>query len=165
MTLRHRLLTSFAPAALAFALAAGSPTPARASNYAVEEIPQAIPAAEAARLKAAGVPTTFVLLEKGADAAGRKTLSKQTKIAEKTLEGWIQMADLLRVRGIGPDVARLLTAAGVRTVSQLKTANAAELSDAIMKANSKLKLSENPPSADHLSAWIEQAKSLPIVLK
>jgi predicted flap endonuclease-1-like 5' DNA nuclease len=157
----RRLLVTFAPAALAFALAA----PARASNYAVEEIPQAIPAADAARLKAAGVSTTFALLEKGADAAGRKALAKQTKIAEKTLESWVQMADLLRVRGIGPDVARLLTAAGVKTVAQLKTQTAAELSDAIMKATSKLKLSENPPSTEHLSAWIEQAKTLPIVLK
>jgi predicted flap endonuclease-1-like 5' DNA nuclease len=163
--LRHRLLTTIAPAALAFTLAIGAPAPARASNYAVDEIPQAIPAADAARLKAAGVPNTFVLLEKGADAAGRKKLAKQTKIAETTLEGWVQMADLLRVRGIGPDVARLLSAAGVKTIAQLKTQAPAELSDAIMKANSKLKLSENPPSAEHLSAWIEQAKTLPIVLK
>ena len=79
---------------------------ARASNYALEEIPQAIPAADAAKLKAAGITTTFSLLEKSVEAKDRKSLSRQTKIAEKTLEAWAQMADLLRVRGIGPDVAR-----------------------------------------------------------
>jgi predicted flap endonuclease-1-like 5' DNA nuclease len=137
---------------------------ARASNYALEEIPQAIPPSEAAKLKSAGIATTFALLEKSAEQKDRHALAKQTKIAEKTLEGWAQMADLLRVKGIGPDVARLLAAAGTRTVAQLKTANASQLNDEISKVNSKLHLSENPPSIDHLSAWITQAQSLPIVL-
>jgi predicted flap endonuclease-1-like 5' DNA nuclease len=138
---------------------------ARASNYALEEIPQAIPAAEAAKLKAAGVPTTFALLEKAGDAKGRRALARDTKIAEKTIEGWAQMADLLRVKGIGPDVARLLAAAGIKTVAQLKSADAAKVADEIVKVNSKNKLSENPPSVEHLKAWIEQAQTLPIVLK
>ena len=138
---------------------------ARASNYALEEIPQMIPAADAAKLKAAGVPTTFALLEKGADAAGRKTLAKTTHISARTLDGWVKMADLLRVRGIGPEMARLLTAAGVKTVADLKTQDPDKLLDAISKANSKNHLTEKMPETEHLKGWIEQAKSLPIVLK
>ena len=42
------------------------------SPYALTEIPQAIPAAEASKLKAAGVVTTDDLLAKGAAAKGRK---------------------------------------------------------------------------------------------
>jgi predicted flap endonuclease-1-like 5' DNA nuclease len=137
---------------------------AYASNYALEEIPQAIPAADAARLKAAGIATTFTLLEKTSEPKDRRSLAKVTKIAEKTLEAWAQMADLLRVKGIGPDVARLLSAAGTKTVAELKSANPSKLNDEISKANSKLHLSENPPSLEHLSAWIAQAQSLPIVL-
>jgi predicted flap endonuclease-1-like 5' DNA nuclease len=135
-----------------------------ASNYALEEIPQAIPPADAARLKTAGIPTTFALLEKASGPKERKALAKAAKVPEKTLEGWVQMADLLRVRGIGPDVARLLAAAGTHTVVQLKSANAEKLNDEILKVNSKLRLSENPPSLEHLTAWIAQAQSLPIVL-
>jgi predicted flap endonuclease-1-like 5' DNA nuclease len=141
------------------------PTIALASNYAVEDIPQSIPAAEAQKLKAAGVPTTFALLEKGGSLSARKTLAKQTKIGEKVLEGWVEMADLLRIKGIGPDVARLLQAAGTHTVSQLKNADASKLNDEISKVNSKQHLSENPPSVEHLQAWIQQAQALPIVLK
>jgi predicted flap endonuclease-1-like 5' DNA nuclease len=137
---------------------------AHASNYALEEIPQAIPSADAAKLKTAGIGTTFRLLERATTPKDRKSLAKETKIAEKTLEAWAQMCDLLRVRGIGPDVARLLAAAGVRTVAQLKVANAAALSDEIAKANSKQKLSENPPSVEHLQGWIQQSQPLPIVL-
>jgi len=152
------------PLIVAAALVLAAPA-ARASNYALEEIPQAIPAAEAGKLKSAGVPTTFALLEKAGDAKARKALARDTKIPEKTLEAWAMMADLLRVKGIGPDVARLLTAAGVKTVAQLKTADAAKLNDEIGKVNSKQHLSENPPSLEHLQAWIAQAGSLPIVLK
>jgi predicted flap endonuclease-1-like 5' DNA nuclease len=158
MTNRRRTLV-FAVAALL------APAVARASNYALEEIPQAIPVEEAKKLKAAGVGTTFALLERAADLRERRMLARTTKIPEKTLEAWIQMADLLRVKGIGPDVARLLAAAGTKTVQQLQKSNASELNDAITKANSKQKLSENPPSVEHLQAWIGQAKTLPIVLR
>jgi hypothetical protein len=138
---------------------------ARASNYALEEIPILVPADDAAKLKAAGVGTTFALLEKGADAKSRRALAGATKIAQKTLDGWVKMADLMRVRGVGPDVARLLTAVNVTTVAELQKGDAQKLADAIAKVASAQKLSENPPSAEHLAAWIAQAKNLPIVLR
>jgi predicted flap endonuclease-1-like 5' DNA nuclease len=136
----------------------------RASNYALEEIPQMIPAAEAQKLKAVGVTTTFQLLERAADPKQRKLLAQQAKVADKTLSDWVQMADIMRIKGVGPDVGRLLGAAGVHTVAQLKTQDAATLEDEIMKVNSKQHLSENPPSVEHLQAWIAQAQTLPIVL-
>jgi len=137
---------------------------AYASNYALEEIPQTIPAADAAKLKAQGIGTTFQLLEKAGDAKARKELAKAAKVPEKSLEGWVQMADVMRVKGVGPDVTRLLAACGVHTVAQLKTQDATKLNDEIMKVNSKSHLSENPPSVEHLQAWIAQAQTLPIVL-
>jgi hypothetical protein len=62
-------------------------------------------------------------------------------------------------------VARLLSAVGVLTVLDLQKADAAKIADAIAKANAQQKLSENPPGAEHLAAWIAQAKNLPIVLR
>lgn len=152
-------------AGLALACAVALPGLARASNYELDEIPQAIPSAEAAKLKAAGVPTTFALLEKGAAAKDRKALAKQTKISEKTLESWVKMADLMRVKGIGPEAAKILSAAGTGTVATLQKADAAKLSEEISKVNTKQKLSENPPNQENVQAWIEQAQTLPIVLK
>jgi predicted flap endonuclease-1-like 5' DNA nuclease len=145
--------------ALLFAAAAS------ASNYALEEIPQAIPAEAATKLKAAGIGTTFQLLEKASDPKARRELAHATKLPDKTLEMWVQMADVLRIKGVGPDVAHLLAACGVRTVAQLKIQDAAKLNDEIMKVNSKQHLSENPPSVEHLQAWIAQAQTLPIVLR
>lgn len=137
---------------------------ARASNYALEEIPQTIPAVDAAKLKAQGIGTTFQLLEKAGDPKARKELAKAAKLPEKSLDTWVQMADVMRVKGVGPDVTRLLAACGVHTVAQLKTQDATKLNDEIMKVNSKSHLSENPPSVEHLQAWIAQAQTLPIVL-
>jgi len=137
---------------------------AHASNYALEEIPQAIPPADAAKLKGQGIGTTFQLLEKAGDPKARRDLAKAAKVQEKLLEGWVQMADVMRVKGVGPDVTRLLAACGVHTVAQLKTQDATKLNDEITKVNSKSHLSENPPSVEHLQAWIAQAQTLPIVL-
>ena len=123
-----------------------------------------VPTEDAAKLRAAGVPTTFALLEKGADARSRKALAAATKIAPRTIEGWVKMADLMRVRGVGPDVARLLSAVGVLTVADLQKADAQKTAEAIQRVAAAQKLSENPPSADHLAAWISQSKNLPIVL-
>jgi len=138
---------------------------AHASNYDLEEIPVLIPAADAAKLRATGVTTTFTLLEKGADPKGRRALAAATKIPQKTLDAWVRLADLMRIKGVGPDVARLLTAVGVLTVVDLQKADAHKTADAIQKVASAQKLSENPPSAEHLAAWIGQAKNLPIVLR
>jgi predicted flap endonuclease-1-like 5' DNA nuclease len=157
----HTLIRAVLP--LLFALTLGGR--ARASNYELEQIPMLIPPEDAQKLRAAGVSTTFALLEKGSDPKTRKALATGTKIAPKTLEGWIKMADLMRVKGVGPDVARLLTAVGVLTVAELQKADAQKTADAIAKVAASQKLSENPPSAEHLTAWIAQAKNLPIVLR
>jgi predicted flap endonuclease-1-like 5' DNA nuclease len=156
-------LTRFFVGAL-FALGLSLSGSARASTYALEEIPMVVPAEDAAKLRATGVATTFALLEKGADVRGRRALATATKIPQKTIDGWVKMADLMRLRGVGPDVARLLTAVGVATVLELQKADAQKTADAIAKVAASQKLSENPPSAEHLQAWIGQAKNLPIVL-
>ena len=91
---------------------------ARASNYALEEIPQAIPAADAQRLKGQGIGTTFQLLEKAGEPKARKELAKAAKIPEKTLESWVQMADVMRVKGVGPDVTRLLASGQYKEIAE-----------------------------------------------
>lgn len=150
---------------LCLSIVCASSSIAHASNYALEEVPVVIPADEAARLRTAGIATTFALLEKASDPRDRKALAVQIHVSPRVLDGWVKLCDLMRVRGVGPDVARLLTAVGVPTVAALQKADAALTEDAIMKANALRKLSENPPSQAHLVAWIAQAKNLPVVLK
>ena len=75
------------------------------------------------------------------------------------------LADLLRVRGIGPDVARLLTAVGVRTIADLQRADPNLTAQAILDVNKARRLSQNPPGAPSLGYWIRVSRDLPIVLE
>jgi predicted flap endonuclease-1-like 5' DNA nuclease len=136
--------------------------PARASTYPLANI---LPKEAAEKLDKVGVKTSDDLLEKGATAAERTKLAKTTGLAAKQLFEWVRMADLLRIKGVGPVMVRLLGAAGVVSVAQLKTRNAKNLYAKVMKANEKEQITKNPPSEKHLENWIEQAKQLKVVVK
>ena len=74
----------------------------------------------AEKLLAVGVTDTDILLEKCAKPAGRKALEEETGISGKLILTWANHADLIRIKGIGPQFAELLEAAGVDTVKELK---------------------------------------------
>jgi predicted flap endonuclease-1-like 5' DNA nuclease len=113
-------------------------------------------------LKSAGIRTTTKLLEAAKNPKGRKALAAETGIDEKQLLCWANMADRMRIRGIGEDYAELLQAAGVDTVKELKYRNPAKLAKAMAEANAKRKLVRVLPSDLAVVRWIEQAKKLPL---
>jgi hypothetical protein len=135
------------------------------SPYALSEIPHAIPAEEATKLKQAGVVTTDDLLAKGAATKARKELAKQAGVDEKKLKQYVEMADLLRISGVGPEMVRLFAAAKVKNTKELAQKDAKKFFDALMAANDKLKITQNPPDPKSVAAWIDKAKQLPQVLK
>src|SRR5437870_5308891 len=135
------------------------------SPYSLTDIPQAIPAAEAAKLKDAGIATTDDLLAKGAAPKGRKELAKSTGLSEEKLKAYVEMADLLRIGGVGPEMVRLFAAAKVRNTKQLAKQDAKKFFDALISANDKQKITQNPPDPKSVAAWIDKAKQLPQVLK
>src|SRR4051812_41445377 len=70
----------------------------------------------AAKLKMSGVRTTARFLELAKNARGRKGLAEQTGIDEKCILRLANIADKMRIKGVGEDYAGLLEAAGVLTV-------------------------------------------------
>jgi len=116
----------------------------------------------AKRLKAAGVRTSAKLLEAAKDTKGRKALAAKTGLEEKLLLKWANMADRMRIKGMGREYAELVREAGVDTVRELKHRNAARLAKAIAAANERRMLVKLPPSEKAVSNWIEQAKKLPL---
>ena len=115
---------------------------------------------QAAMLKRAGIRTTGKLLEAAKNPKGRKALSLKTGIDEQRLLKWANMADRMRIKGIGNDYAELLRAAGVDTVRELKRRNAERLLQAMRKANEKRKLVQLMPSPHAVQRWIEHARTL-----
>ena len=116
----------------------------------------------AATLKSVGIRTTGKLLETAKDPKGRKHLAAKTAIDEKCILRWANMADRMRIKGIGEDYAELLEAAGVDTVRELKYRNPVNLAKAMAAANAKRKLVQLLPSEKRIGRWIEHAKKLPL---
>lgn len=113
-------------------------------------------------LKSKGIRTTAKLLEAAKDPKGRKRLAERTGIDEKRLLGWANMADRMRIKGVGQEYASLLQAAGVDTVKELKYRNPGKLARAMADANTRRKLVGVLPSDRAVVRWIEHAKRLPL---
>jgi len=127
--------------------------------YKIDEI-EGIGPAMKEKLSAAGIATTDDLLKLCCDKAGRKKVAGQTGCAESQLLNWANMADLMRISGVGEEYSELLEAAGVDTVKELRNRNAENLAEAMAKVNEEKKLTRAVPSATVVAKWVAHAKTL-----
>jgi predicted flap endonuclease-1-like 5' DNA nuclease len=118
----------------------------------------------AASFKSAGIRSTGKLLRAAKDPKGRKALAAKTGLDEKCILRSANMADRMRIKGVGEDYAVLLEAAGVDTVRELKYRNPRNLAKAMAEANTKRKLVQLLPSEKAVERWIEHAKRLDLVI-
>ncbi len=118
----------------------------------------------AEKLKAADINTVEKLLESGATAKGRDELSAKTGINAKLILTWVNHADLFRIKGVAGQFSELLEAAGVDTVTELAQRNAENLQKALSQTNDEKHLAKTTPSLSQVTAWIEEAKTLPKVV-
>jgi predicted flap endonuclease-1-like 5' DNA nuclease len=132
-------------------------------TYPIEKI-EGIGPAYGAKLLAVGIKTTEALLEKSKDPKGRKALAAETGIDESRILKWANMADLMRIKGVGEEYSELLEAAGVDTVKELKMRNAANLHAAMKQANEKRQMVRALPAESVVQGWVEQAKTMPAKL-
>lgn len=112
------------------------------------------------KLKGAGIGKVGDLLGRCGTPKGRKELAAATGISAKLILRWTNMADLMRINGVGEEMSDLLEAAGVDTVKELRRRNAANLAKAMAAANAKVKRVNRVPAEPELARWIEQAKGL-----
>ncbi|MGA7489204.1 MAG: DUF4332 domain-containing protein [Xanthobacteraceae bacterium] len=120
-----------------------------------------IGAADAEMLKSVGIRTTEKLLEAAKSPKGRRLLAIETKLDEKRLLRWANIADKLRIRGMGREYAGLLFEVGVVTVKELQYRNPARLAKSMAEANKRRKLVRFLPSEKLVRRWVEHARKLP----
>jgi predicted flap endonuclease-1-like 5' DNA nuclease len=120
--------------------------------------------AYAAKLKTIGVLTTADLLQTGASRKGREELVEKTGVSPKLILKWVNMADLMRISGVGEEYSELLEAAGVDTVKELKMRNPDNLHQAMLQANEQKKLVRRAPHLSEVRDWVEQAKQLEAII-
>ena len=128
-------------------------------GYKIEEI-EGIGPTYGKKLADANIKTTEQLLKLCCDAKGRKATAEATELSEAQLLKWANMADLMRISGVGAEYSELLEAAGVDTVKELRNRNAANLAAKMAEVNTTKKLTRVVPSEKVVSGWVEQAKSL-----
>lgn len=133
-----------------------------ASPYPLEAI---LGSEEAGKLATQRITTTAMLLDRGAGAADRKKLARTSGIKLARLTRWVRMCDVLRIKGVGPQMTKLMAAAQVYTVQQLRKQRPRVLAQRLEQANRKVKITQTPPTAGQLRNWITQARKLKLVLK
>jgi len=128
-------------------------------SYKIEEI-EGIGPVYAGKLEVADIRTTDDLLKRCCDPGGRKAVASSTGLNESQLLKWANLADLMRISGIGSEYSELLEAAGVDTVKELRNRVAANLAARMAEVNAARKLTRTVPSEKVVSGWIEQARTL-----
>lgn len=120
--------------------------------------------AYAPKLIKAGIVTVDGLLKKCAAPKGRAALAEQTGISEKLILTWANHADLFRIKGVGPQFAELLEAAGVDTVKEFRHRVADNLVKKMQETNAAKRLVRRVPSVKQVEKMIAQAKELKPVM-
>lgn len=115
-----------------------------------------------AKLGEIGILTTEDLLTAGATRKGRQELVEKSGISDKLILRWVNMADLMRVPGVGEEYSELLEAAGVDTVKELRNRNVNNLYNAMIVVNNEKNLVRRVPHLTEVESWVLAAKEMDI---
>lgn len=119
----------------------------------------------AEKLESVGMKNSDDLLESGKTPQGRKDIAEKTGISSKLILEWINLCDLIRIKGVGEEYSDLLEEAGVDTVVELSHRNAENLQKKMQEVNEEKNLVHKTPTIDQVTAWVEEAKTLPRVIE
>jgi len=117
--------------------------------------------AHAKKLNAAKIYTSSDLLKAAATPLARKELAEKTGISDALILKYANIADLLRIEGIGEKYANLLEVAGVDTVVELGRRIPENLHAKMIEVNNKQQLVEKTPTLAGVTQWVADAKKLP----
>ncbi len=132
-------------------------------SYAIDTI-EGIGPAYRAKLVQVGIRSTDALLKHCCDKKGRRQIASAAGVQPAQLLKWANLADLMRIRGIGRQYSELLEAAGVDTVKELRNRKPDNLTATMRDVNAAKRLSKTTPSSSMVSRWVRQARALKPVI-
>lgn len=115
-------------------------------------------------LAAEGVTDNEAFVQAAAAPGQRKALAARCESDAATILELANRADLARIKGVSGVYSDLLENAGVDTVKELATRNPENLHQKLLETNEAMQLTQRPPTAAQVEAWIAQAKDLPKLL-
>lgn len=113
------------------------------------------------KLLSIGIRTADQLLEAGATSTGRMRIADEAHLSEVQIKEWVHRADLLRIHGVGHEVADLLARVGACTVPKLAYRQAISLHDDLVTYNDTHHVVKRVPTVSELEAILSSAKRLP----
>jgi hypothetical protein len=128
------------------------------------ELAPGIDPADAQKLHNIGITAPLLLLKKGTSLQGRQSIAAQLGTDEQQVLKWVNSIDLLRIKGLQVEDARMLVSSGVDLLVELATRDPEKLLD---KLDLTAKLTDpayHVPSLARIQNWISQAKELPRII-
>ena len=90
-----------------------------------------------------------------------KELAEKLDISEKLLDKWQEHADLMRIKGVGPEYSEALNEIGIDSVKELAQRNPENTLERIEKLDKeKPDVIRKLPELDDIKDWIEEAKKI-----
>ena len=111
----------------------------------------------AQKLEAEGIHTTDDLLKATATQQERSTLAKKVGVEGSQLTEWINRADLMRLKGVGTEMANLLEECGVDSSKELQHRKADHLYAKLKETNDAKKITHHAPTLEQVDEWIHEA--------
>lgn len=128
-------------------------------SYKIEEI-EGIGPKYAEALKKIGIIKTDELLKiKQKDVVD---IAKKIDVPKKNLDKWIEIADLMRVKGVGEEYSEALNRIGIDSVKEFRHRNPANTLTKLEELDKEFPdILRKLPNVDMISEWISEAKKLP----
>ncbi len=109
------------------------------------------------KLEAANVKTVEDLLKETATPQQRTALAKQLGVSGSQLTEWINRADLMRLKGVGTEMANLLEECGVDSCKELQHRKADNLHAKLKETNDAKPIPHPAPTQAQVEEWIKEA--------
>ena len=114
----------------------------------------------ASKLAERGIKNSEQLLEAVRTPVQRKELAGHAGCSPRDILELGNRADLSRIKGVAGVYSDLLEQAGVDTVMELAQRRADNLHAKMIATNAEAGLTKQPPTAEAVVAWVDQAKGL-----
>jgi len=112
------------------------------------------------KLQKAGIKTTLDLWNQTRTKKQRHVLARRLHISGSRVLRFHDFCDLLGVRGIGPKVATIMQAAGIKNAGALAKADPVELNKKIKIVNKKLHVLGKLPGIELVRWWVRYASKM-----
>ena len=112
-----------------------------------------------AKLEQAHIHTVEDLLNATNTPQQRTALSKQLNVASSQMTDWINRADLMRLKGVGKEMANLLEESGVDSCKELQHRKPDKLQAKLKEINDAKHLTHHAPTMAQVEEWITESST------